>query len=86
MPETFEIVSADVTGFAPGVTSDGENEQLHPLGSPVQDNATALLKAPCCGVAVTVRFPDCPPGIVNDEGEVLKLTVGGAPPDPHDGA
>jgi hypothetical protein len=84
VPETLEIVSADVAGFAPGVTSDGENEQLHPLGRPEQDNDTALLKAPCSGVAVTVRFPDCPE-ISNDEGEVLKLTVGGGPCGAHDG-
>jgi hypothetical protein len=74
VPKTFEIVSADVAGFAPGVTSDGENEQLHPLGSPPHDNATTLLKAPCSGVAVTVRLPDCP-DISNDEGVVLKLNV-----------
>ncbi len=36
----------------------------------------ALLKAPDCGVAVTVTSPDPPDTIVTEEGFVPKATVG----------
>lgn len=35
----------------------------------------ALLKAPDCGVAVTVTFPDPPEVIVREEGLVVKVKV-----------
>jgi hypothetical protein len=54
----------------------GENEQLKLLGIPAHESAIGLLKAPDCGVAVTVKCPDCPAGIVMAEGDAPKLTDG----------
>jgi hypothetical protein len=54
----------------------GANEQLRVLGNPEQARATALLKAPDCGVAVTVTLPDPPEVIVKEEGLVPRVKVG----------
>jgi hypothetical protein len=54
----------------------GANEQARPCGNPEQPKAMALLKLPELGVAVTVRFPDPPDAIVNEEGVVPNVRVG----------
>jgi hypothetical protein len=56
----------------------GENKQLQPWGRPVQESETGLLNVPDCGFAVTVKFPDCPAGIVTEEGDALRDRVAGA--------
>jgi hypothetical protein len=63
---------------APGVTVAGENEQVNVFGRPTQESAIALLKAPACGFASTVRLPDFPAGIVIDPGVALIENVDGS--------
>ena len=70
-----EMVSWALAALEPGVMEAGENEQLKPVGSPLQESAMRSLKAPDCGVAMTVRFPDCPDEMVSDEGAALNETV-----------
>lgn len=60
----------------PGVMEAGSNEQVNPLGNWEQFKFMALLKAPDCGTAVTVTFPEPPDAIVRDEGLVPKDRVG----------
>ena len=69
-------VRTELTALLPGVTEAGANEQLRALGNPEQVRAIALLKAPDCGVAVTVTLPDPPEEIVKEEGFVPKIKVG----------
>lgn len=64
-----------MTDPAPGVIEAGEKEHVIPFGKPEQDNAIALLKAPDCAAAVTVRSPDPPEGIVIEDGLVPNDTV-----------
>ena len=77
------MVSEEVTGPDLGVTVSGENEQLQPLGKPVQESETGLLNAPDCGLAVTCTFPDRPAGIVTEDGDALRETSGAPPPVPQ---
>lgn len=60
----------------PGVIVAGENVQLSEFGMPLQLRETGLLKLPDCGVAVTIRFPAIPAGIVSDPGAALNVKVG----------
>jgi hypothetical protein len=83
--ETLEMVREEFAGFAPGVTEAGAKAQLHPTGSPVQESATWPLNDPDSGVAVTVRFPDCPAGIFIEVGDALREIVAGGFPETHDG-
>ena len=69
------IVSLALAPADPGVIVAGENEQLSVLGMPLQLSATGLLKLPDCGVAVTVKSPAMPGGIVKDPGAALNDTV-----------
>jgi hypothetical protein len=69
-------VRTELTALLPGVREAGANEQLRVLGNPEQARAIALLKAPDCGVAVTVTVPDPPEEIVKKEGLVPKIKVG----------
>lgn len=62
----------------------GAKEQLKLTGSPLQESEMALLKGPDCGLAVTVKLPDCPAGKVIDDGDALNDTVEG-PLGAHDG-
>jgi hypothetical protein len=55
----------------------GEKEQLKLLGIPAHEREIALLNAPDCGLAVTVKRPDCPAGIVTEEGDAPKARAGG---------
>jgi hypothetical protein len=67
--------------LAPGVMVTGEKEQLSELGRPAQESAMASLKAPDCGVAVTVSVADWPEAIVSFPGEASKVTgLGPLPP------
>lgn len=43
---------------------------------PPQLREIGLLNDPDCGVAVTVRLPAIPAGIVNEPGDALKVIVG----------
>ena len=63
----------------------GEKEQLKLLGIALQESEMELLNDPDCGFAVTVKFPDCPAGIVADDGEALKETVDEPPVELHPG-
>jgi hypothetical protein len=58
------------------VTAAGAKTQVKVFGSPEQDNAIALLKAPEWGCAVTIKRPDCPTGNVIDAGVALREKVG----------
>jgi hypothetical protein len=53
----------------------GLNEQLRVSGNPPHVREIALLKAPDCGVAVTVRWLEPPEAMVTAEGFVPKLRV-----------
>jgi hypothetical protein len=55
----------------------GEKEQLNLAEIPAHDREIALLNAPDCGVAVTVKCPDSPAEILSVEGDAPKDTVGG---------
>jgi hypothetical protein len=57
----------------------GEKAQVNVFGSPEQESAIALLKAPEWGCAVTIKLPDCPTGNVIDPGVALseKVAAGG---------
>jgi len=79
------MVRAEVTVPEPGVMAAGEKAQLKPPERPLQESEMELLKEPDCGFAVTVNPPDCPAGIVMDEGAALKDTVDDAPPEQHVG-
>jgi hypothetical protein len=68
--------------FAPGVIVMGEKEQLSELGRPAQESVMALLKAPDCGVAVTVSVADWPEASDSAVGDASKVTV---PPPLHAG-
>ena len=67
------------------MTVAGEKAQLHPAGNPLQERASGPLNAPDCGVAVTVRFPDRPAGIVMDVGDALSEIVDGGVAETHVG-
>jgi hypothetical protein len=75
--ETWEIVNRDAIALDPGVTLAGEKEQVNVFGRPLQDSAMALLKAPECGCAVTIKLPDRPTGNVIDAGVALREKVAG---------
>ena len=79
------MVRAEVAVPEPGVMAAGEKAQLKPLGRPLQESEMELLNEPDCGFAVTVNPPDCPAGIVMDEGAALKDNVDDPPPEPHAG-
>lgn len=83
--EALEIVRVEVAAPEPGVMAAGEKEQLNPLGIPPQESEMGLLNDPDCGTAVTVKFPDCPEGILIEMGEALKETVNEAPVASHAG-
>ena len=70
--------------LAPGVIVMGEKEQLSELGRPAQESVMALLKAPDCGVAVTVTVADWPEASVSAAGDASKVTRL-VPPPPHAG-
>ena len=61
------------------MTVAGEKEQVNVFGSPEQESAIALLKAPEWGCAGTIKLPDCPTGNVIEAGVALreKVAVGG---------
>jgi hypothetical protein len=84
-PEALEIVRVDVAAPEPGRIAAGEKEQLNPLGIPPQESEMGLLNDPDCGTAVTVKFPDCPDGILIEMGDALKDTVDEVPVAPHAG-
>ena len=65
---TEEIVTTEDAEPDPGVNEAGEKLQLKLLGSPAQASASASLKGPDSGVAVMVKVPDCPVGMVTTEG------------------
>ena len=71
------MVSVELAVLAPGVMAAGENAQVRPLGSPLQESEIELLNAPDWGSATTVRFPDWPAEIVSDDGAALNDTVAG---------
>lgn len=48
------IINAELTDPLPGVTPDGENEQLDCAGSPEQDRETLWLNEPPSSLTVTV--------------------------------
>lgn len=75
------MISAEFAPAVPGVTAAGEKEQVQPLGSPLQDSATELLKGPDFGFAVTVRFPLAPTGIAIVNGAAVSVKVDGPPQD-----
>ena len=77
VPELAAMVRAEFTGVEPMVKLAGENEQFHPVGKPVHESATGLLNVPDCGLAVTVKFLDCPAGMVTDDGDALRDRLGG---------
>jgi hypothetical protein len=54
----------------------GEKEQFKLLGIPAHERVMGVLKAPDCEVAVMVKLPVWPTGIVIAEGEAAKATVG----------
>ena len=72
-----EMVRVEVATPEPGVMEAGEKEQLKLLGIPAHEREIALLNAPDCGFAVTVKRPDCPAGNVTADGDAPKATVGG---------
>jgi hypothetical protein len=81
-----EIVSCEVALPEPGVILAGLNEQLNVLGIPLQLRAIGVFNEPDCSVAVTVRLPAVPAGIVIDPGAALRVKVGvGVGPDPGPG-
>jgi hypothetical protein len=57
----------------------GEKEHFRVLGTPLQESVIALLYAPDCGLAVTLKVPDCPLGIVMVSGDAVKVKFD--PPD-----
>jgi hypothetical protein len=75
------MVNLEPTAFAPGVTFAGENAQLRFLGSPAQESAIGLLKAPDSGFAMTTMLPDAPGNSVIDDG-ALRENVAGFETDP----
>jgi len=82
-----EIVSVEFAALEPGVIVAGAKAHSSPLGSPLHESVISLSNDPDCGVAVTVRFPVCPAGIVTEFGEALKFSETGAGPAAaaHDG-
>jgi hypothetical protein len=82
-----EIVSVELAALAPGVIVAGEKAHSSPLGRPLQESVIALLNDPDRGVAVTVKFPVCPAGMVSEFGDALKFsdTAGGPAAVAHDG-
>ena len=79
------MVRVELAVPEPGVMATGEKEQLKLLGTPLQESEMGLLNEPECGFAVTVNLPDCPAGMVTDDGEALKVTVDDPPPELHAG-
>jgi hypothetical protein len=79
------MVRVEVPAAAPGVMVTGEKAQLKPLGNPLQESVIAWLKEPDCGLAVTVKFPDFPAGIVAAGGDALKDNVDEPVAAPHAG-
>src|ERR1700677_275853 len=73
-----EMVRTEVAVPAPGVMVAGENEQLSVSGILPQLSEMGLLKVPDCSLAVTVKAPDIPEGIVIVAGDALKLRVIGS--------
>lgn len=54
----------------------GEKEHFRLLGPPLHESVIALLNEPDCGLAVTLKVPDCPLEIVTVSGEALKVKFG----------
>jgi hypothetical protein len=79
------MVRVEATVPDPGVMAPGENEQLKLLGRPLQESEMALLKAPDCDSAATVKLPDFPAGIVMDDGDAVKDNVDEPGPAAHPG-
>ena len=70
------MVRMVVTAAPDGVTVVGENEHPAPGARPEQLKATCELK-PFCGVTVRVTVP-CPPEVrFSDEGDAVKVKLGG---------
>ncbi len=67
------MVTTDVAGLLPGVTNDGEKEQLSDAGKPPHVSATALLKASDRGATVSTRVPVLPDEIVSEDGAAPKV-------------
>ena len=75
--EDAETVSAVVTAAAPdGVTVDGEKLHDVPDGCPEHEKETWASK-PFCGVTVTVAAPLWPEAMVNADGEMETVKLGG---------
>jgi hypothetical protein len=53
----------------------GAKEHFRVLGTPLQESVIALLNDPDCGLAVTLKVPDCPLGIVTVSGDAVKVTL-----------
>ena len=54
------IVSTDEPDEAPGAMDAGANEQVAPVGNPLQARLMAPLSVPPCAVAVMVDLPESP--------------------------
>lgn len=83
--EAGEMVRVEVAVPEPGVMVTGEKEQVRVLGIPLQESEMGLLKDPDCGLALTVRLPAFPAGMVTEEGDALKDTVDDPAPEEHTG-
>jgi hypothetical protein len=70
-------VSVLVTGAPLGVTLEGLNEQLAPVGRPLQLKLTESLNPPT-GVTVMVEVPELPGTRLTDVGEAEMLKSGGS--------
>jgi hypothetical protein len=74
--EAAEIVTVEVAVPDPGVMFSGENEHFKVEGIPLQESAIGLLNDPDCGLALTVKVPVSPAGMVIEFGVALKVMVG----------
>jgi hypothetical protein len=70
-----EIVTIEVAVPEPGVMLTGENEHFSVDGTPLHESVMALLNEPDCGLALMVKVPVCPAGMVMELGVALKVTV-----------
>lgn len=71
-----EMVSWVVAALPDGVTVEGLNEQLVPLGNPELAKLTVELN-PFCGVTVSVTAPSPPELTVNEPGDAPNVKLGG---------
>ena len=70
------MVTVEDAELAPANSVAGEKLQFKLLGRPAQESEIAWLRTPDWAIAVTVKLPEFPAGIVRVDGVAAKDTAG----------